>query len=44
MPPKGNAPNERADQNSRKRMKQSGDMQSIRCRVQNTGFKDAQGT
>ena len=24
--------------------KQKGDKQSIRCRVQNTGYKDAQGT
>ena len=30
--------------NSRKRPKQNGDEQSIRCRVQNTGYKDAQGT
>ena len=37
-------PNERTDQNSRKRTKQNGDKQSIRCRVQNTGYKDAQGT
>ena len=27
-----------------KRTKQNGDKQSIRCRVQNTGYKDAQGT
>ena len=27
-----------------KRSKQNGDKQSIRCRVQNTGYKDAQGT
>ena len=37
-------PNERTDQNSRKRTKQKGDKQSLRCRVQNTGYKDAQGT
>ena len=35
-------PNEKTDQNSRKRTKQNGDKQSIRCRVQNTGYKDAQ--
>ena len=34
---------ERKDQNSRKRTK-NGDKQSIRCRFQNTGYKDAQGT
>ena len=27
-----------------KRAQQNGDKQSIRCKVQNTGFKDAQGT
>ena len=27
-----------------KRLKQNGDKQFIRCRVQNTGYKDAQGT
>ena len=32
---KKHGPNERTDQNSRKRMKQNGDEQSIRCRVQN---------
>ena len=26
-----------------KRTKQNGDKQSIRCKVQNTGYKDAQG-
>ena len=31
-------PNERTDQNSRKRAKQQGDSQPIRCRVQNTGI------
>ena len=36
--------NERRDQNSRKRTKQSADEQSISCRIQNTGYKDAQGT
>ena len=36
-------PNERTEQNSRKRLKQNGDKQSIRYRVQNTGYKDAQG-
>ena len=35
--------NERTDQNSRKRTKQKGDKQSIRCKVQNSGYKDAQG-
>ena len=34
----------KTDQNSRKRTKQNGDKQSIRCRVQNTGYKNAQGT
>ena len=37
-------PNERMEQNSRKRAKLNGDKQSIRCIVQNTGYKDAQGT
>ena len=37
-------PTERTDQNSRKKTKQNGDKPSIRCRVQNTGYKDAQGT
>ena len=37
-------PNERTDKNSRKRTKQNGDKQFIRCRVQNTGYKDARGT
>ena len=27
-----------------KRTKQNGDKQSIRCKVQNTGYKGAQGT
>ena len=27
-----------------KKTKQNGDKQSIRCRVQNTGYKKAQGT
>ena len=31
-------PNERTDQNCRKRAKQNGDKQSIRCRVQTTGY------
>ena len=31
----------RTDQNSRKRTKQNGNKQSIRYRVQNTGYKDA---
>ena len=30
--------------NSRKKAKWNGDKQSIRYRVQNTGYKDAQGT
>ena len=34
----------RTNQNSRKRTKQKGDKHAIRCRVQNTGFEDAQGT
>ena len=37
-------PNERIDQNSKKRAKRKGNTQSIRCRVQITGYKDAQGT
>ena len=37
-------PNERIEENSRKRTKQNGDKQSIRCRVQNTGDQDAQRT
>ena len=41
---KKHGPNERTDQNSRKRTKQNGNKQSIRCRVQNIGYKDAQGT
>ena len=32
---KKHGPNERTDQNSRKRTKQNGDKKSIRCRVQN---------
>ena len=36
-------PNERTDENSRKRAKQNGDKQSVRCRVPNTDYKDAQG-
>ena len=32
---------ERTNQNSRKRTKQQGDSQPIRCRVQNTGNQDA---
>ena len=39
---KKHGPNERTNQNSRKRTKQNEDKQSIRCRVQNTGYKDAQ--
>ena len=31
-------------QNTRKRTKQKGDKKSMRCRVQNTGYKDAQGS
>ena len=27
----------------KKRAKQNGEKQSIRCRVQNTGYKDSQG-
>ena len=37
-------PNERTEQNSRKRIKQNGDNQTIRCRVQKTGHQDAQQT
>ena len=36
--------NERTDQNSRKRTKQNRGEQSLRRRIQNTGYKDAQGT
>ena len=32
------------EKNSRKRTKQNGDKQSIRCRVQNICYQDAQGT
>ena len=32
------------NQNSRKKIKQNRDTHSVRCRVQNTGYKDAQGT
>ena len=35
---------EQINQNSRKRPKQNGDKQSIRFTVQNTVYKDAQGT
>ena len=35
-------PNERTKQNFRKRTKRNGDKQPIRCRVQNTGYQDAQ--
>ena len=38
------AQNERTNQNSRKRAKQKRDKQSIRGSVENTGYKDAQGT
>ena len=41
---KKHGPSERTDQNSRKRTKQNRDKQCIRCRVQNTGYKDAEGT
>ena len=37
-------PSERKDQNSRKSAKRNGDKQSIRCRVQDTIYKDAKGT
>ena len=37
-------PNEKTEQNSRKRTKQNGDMQPIRCSVKNTGDQDAPGT
>ena len=37
-------PNERTEQNSRKRSKRNGDKQHIRCRVQNTGYQNAQRT
>ena len=38
---KKHAPNERTEQNSRKRTKQDGDKQSARCRVQSTDYRDA---
>ena len=41
---KKHGPNERTDQNSKKRAKQNGDKQSMSCRVHNTGYNDAQGT
>ena len=41
---KKHGPHERTKQNSRRRTKQNVDKQSTRCRVQNTGYKDAQGT
>ena len=34
----------KTDQNSRKRTKLNGDKQSIRVRVQNTGYNDSQVT
>ena len=37
-------PHERTEQNPRKRTKQNGDSQPIRCTVQNTGDQDAQRT
>ena len=37
-------PNKITEQNSRKKTKQKGDNQPIRCRVQNTGYQDAQRT
>ena len=37
-------PNDGTEQNSRKKTKQNGDKQPIRCRVQNTGYEDAPGT
>ena len=39
---KKHVPNERTEQNLRKRTKQNGGKQSTRCRVQNTGYKNAQ--
>ena len=33
----------KTDQNFRKRNKQNRDKESIRCRVQNPGYKDARG-
>ena len=41
---KKNGPNERTEQNSQKRSKQNRHKQSIRCRIQNTGYQDVQGT
>ena len=41
METREHGPNERIDQNSRIKAKQNGDKQSIRFRVQNTGYKDA---
>ena len=39
---KKHVPDERTEQNSRKRNRQNGDKQSGKCRVQNTSYKDAQ--
>ena len=41
---KKHVPNERTEQNYRKRTKQNGDKQFTRCRIKNTGYKDAQRT
>ena len=35
-------PNERIDQNSRKRTKRNENKESFRCRIQNTSYEDAQ--
>ena len=37
---KKHVPNERTEQNPRKRTKQNGDKQSTKCRFQNTGYKE----
>ena len=41
---KKHGPNQRTEQNTRKRTKQNRGNQLIRCRVQNTGDQDAQRT
>ena len=40
---KKHGPNGRTDQNSRKRVKENGDKQSVRCRIQATGHNDTEG-
>lgn len=42
MRPKKSVPNKRTKQSFRERIKENGDKQSNKCRVQNTGYKDPQ--